>query len=315
MLFNFATIHYPLITNHFMNCWPSLAPYAKSLPLPGGDLFYYDSDSAGGGTKKPVLVLLHGLGDEADTWRHVFPPLVAAGCRVIAPDLPGFGRSVWKGRINMHCHCNAILRLLSAAGIASPENPAILAGSSLGAAVCEMAACKRPELAKALILIDGCFPIQNKIDKGLLPLMLPSVGKKWYRSFRNNHETAWKSLYPYYNDLDAMSGEDREFLRERVIARVESKNQERGYLSTLRDMNFFFIFNGRGISRKIKTYPGEIAILWGEKDRILPVEKAALFRALRPDAKLTLIAGAGHLPHQEKHEETAAQMLKFLKEN
>jgi pimeloyl-ACP methyl ester carboxylesterase len=300
--------------------WPSLAPYAKSIALQGGDLFYYDSagdadsDSAGGETNKPALVLIHGLGDEADTWRHVFPLLVAAGCRVIAPDLPGFGRSTWNGRINMHCHCNAILRLLTEAGIAGPENPAILAGSSLGAAVCEMAACKRPDLVKALILIDGCFPIENKIDKGFLPLMLPSVGKKWYRSFRKNHNAAWESLYPYYNDLGAMSGEDREFLRERVIARVESENQERGYLSTMRSMNVFFIFNGRRISRGIKTYKGKIAILWGEKDRILPVEKAALFRSLRPDAKVTLISGAGHLPHQEKYNETAAEMLRFLKE-
>jgi pimeloyl-ACP methyl ester carboxylesterase len=200
------------------------------------------------------------------------------------------------------------------AGIASHEHPVVLAGSSLGAAVAEIAACKRPDMVKGLILIDGCFPLDDKIDKGLLKLMWPSVGKKWYRSFRKNHKAAWESLYPYYSDLEAMSGEDREFLRERVIARVESENQEHGYLSTLRAMNLFFLFNGRRISRKIKTYKGKIAILWGEKDRILPVEKASLFHDLRPDAKMTLISGAGHLPHQEKYEETAAEMLRFLKE-
>jgi pimeloyl-ACP methyl ester carboxylesterase len=254
------------------------------------------------------------LGDEADTWRHVFPLFVAAGYRVVAPDLPGFGRSVWKGRISMRSHYAAILRLLTKASIASPGKSAVLVGSSLGAAVSEMAACKRPDLVKVLILIDGCFPLNGKIDKGLLPLMLPSVGSKWYRSFRKNHKLAWESLYPYYADLDAMSEEDREFLRERVIARVESENQERGYLSTLRSMSVFSIFNRRSISRRIKTYPGKIAILWGEKDKVLPVEKAALFRGLRPDAKMTLIPGAGHLPHQEKYEETAAEMLRFLTE-
>jgi pimeloyl-ACP methyl ester carboxylesterase len=306
-----------------MTCWPSLAPYGKYLPFPGGDLFYYDTDP-NSATKKPAAVLVHGLGDEADTWRYVFPPLVTAGYRVIAPDLPGFGRSIWKGRISMRAHCAAVLRLLTKAsiagqasdagqtGVASPDNPAILAGSSLGAAISELAACKRPDLVKALILIDGCFPLENKIDKGLLTLMLPSVGSKWYRSFRKNHKAAWESLYPYYSDLGAMSAEDREFLRERVIARVESENQERGYLSTLRSMNVFFICNGRRISRSIKTYPGKIAILWGEKDRILPAEKAALFRGLRPDAQMTLISGAGHLPHQEKHEETTTEMLRFL---
>jgi len=300
-----------------LKSWPSLAPYGKTLSFPGGDLFYYDSEITPAGnvsTNKPTVVLIHGLGDEADTWRHVFPPLVTAGYRVVAPDLPGFGRSIWKGKISMRRHLAVVMRLLTVIGIASPSNPAILAGSSLGAAICEMAACKRPDLIKALILIDGCFPIVNKIERGVLLLMLPSVGSKWYRSFRKNPQLAWESLYPYYADLDAMSGEDREFLRERVIARVESDNQERGYLSTMRSMNFFFMFNGRFVSRGIKTYAGKIAILWGKEDRILPVEKAALFRGLRPDAKMVLISGAGHLPHQEKHEETAAEMLRFLKE-
>lgn len=296
-----------------MKNWPSLAPYGKYLPFPGGDLFYYDSKTDNA-TNKPAIVLIHGLGDEADTWRYVFPLLVDAGYRVIAPDLPGFGRSIWKGRISMRRHCAAVIRLLTVAGIAGPENPAALVGSSLGAAICELAACKRPDLVKALILIDGCLPLGGKIDKGLLKLMLPSVGSKWYRSFRKNHKVAWESLYPYYGELDAMSAEDREFLRERVIARVESENQERGYLSTLRSMSVFSIFNEQKISRRIKTYPGKIAILWGEKDRILPAEKAALFRGLRPDAQMTLISGAGHLPHQEKYEETAAHMLRFLEE-
>jgi pimeloyl-ACP methyl ester carboxylesterase len=45
---------------------------------------------------------------------------------------------------------------------------------------------------------------------------------------------------------------------------------------------------------------------------VLPPETAAAFLALRPDAALETIAGAGHLPHQEKPEETAAAMLRFL---
>ena len=36
--------------------------------------------------------MIHGLGDEADTWRQVFAP-IAKHFRAIAIDLPGFGRS------------------------------------------------------------------------------------------------------------------------------------------------------------------------------------------------------------------------------
>ena len=44
------------------------------------------------GSGSPVL-LLHGFPDSSALWRHQIPALVAAGHRVIAPDLRGFGAS------------------------------------------------------------------------------------------------------------------------------------------------------------------------------------------------------------------------------
>jgi 2-hydroxy-6-oxonona-2,4-dienedioate hydrolase len=41
----------------------------------------------------PPIVLVHGLGVSADYWWRNGPPLAAAGFRVLAPDLPGFGRT------------------------------------------------------------------------------------------------------------------------------------------------------------------------------------------------------------------------------
>jgi pimeloyl-ACP methyl ester carboxylesterase len=296
-----------------MNSWPSLKPFAKTLSLPGGELFYYDS-SENNAAEKPTIILIHGLGDEADSWRHIFPLLINAGYRVIAPDLPGAGRSLWKGRISIRAHRNAVMRLMFKNGAATAAQPVVLAGSSLGAGIAEMIACKRPDLVKALILIDGCFPFQYKMDKGSFLMGLPFVGKKWYRGFRSNHEAAWKSLFPYYADLNGMKNEDREFLRERVIARVESSNQERGYFATLRSMNNLLVFGRRSVARKIKAWPGKIALIWGEMDCIIPVKKTDPFRSLRPDANFALIAGAGHLPHQEKPGEIATEMIYFLKE-
>ena len=310
-------------THPFKN-WPSLAPFGKTLSLPEGNLFYYDSvgsadsegnaDSGEGIAGKPALILIHGLGDEADTWRHIFPVLANAGHRVIAPDLPGFGRSVRKSGINVRTQSEAIIRLINETGAANPENPAMLAGSSLGAGIAELVAGKRPELVKGLILLGGCFPFSGISGAALYLLGLPFLGKSWYRGFRSNHEGAWKSLYPYYGDLNAMGDADKTFLRERVIDRVESPDQERGYFATLRSINAFFLFSKRSGARKIKAFRGNIALIWGERDNIFALEKTVPFRRLRPDADFSLIPGAGHLPHQEQPEETAAKMLQFLKE-
>jgi pimeloyl-ACP methyl ester carboxylesterase len=125
----FAIIHTMPNSYPFTN-WPSLAPFAKTLPTPNGNLFYYDT----GVSDKQTVILLHGLGDEADTWRHVFPALTGAGYRVIAPDLPGFGRSVWKGGINVRGHCKAVIQLIKGINTAgqSPAPAAIEPGFAGG---------------------------------------------------------------------------------------------------------------------------------------------------------------------------------------
>lgn len=291
-----------------MKPWPALAQYGKRLALRGGELFYYDTGTEPAGE---TLALVHGLGDEADTWRHIFPLLAQNNVRLVAPDLPGFGRSLWKGRISASGHAEALIQLLIASGAASPGRPALMAGSSMGAGIAELAAFKRPDLIKGLALIDGCYPFSGKVGRGLLLMGLPFAGRRRYRAFRRNHEGAWQSLYPYYHSLDDLEEADRIFLRQRVIERVHSDNQERGYFASLRSMNRQFLFGMAAWSRKIQAFAGKILLLWGECDRIFPVERAAPFRLLRPDAVCKTIAEAGHLPQQEKPVETAKALLDF----
>jgi pimeloyl-ACP methyl ester carboxylesterase len=310
----------PVNAEAAMQRWPGLAAYSKTLSLKGGTLFFYDVDgaafatngAAAGAAQKPALVLLHGLGDEADTWRNLLPGLVQAGYRCIAPDLPGFGRSSWQGQISLSVHAEAVLALLRESGAASPERPAVVIGSSMGAIVAELIGFERPDLVQALALIDGCFPLAGGIDRGLLLQALPFAGRRFYRSFRENPDAAWESLRPFYHDLDALDEADKAFLRERVIARVNSEGQERAYFASLRSMDALFLFGKPGFSRSLRAFSGRALLLWGEADQVFPPEKAAAFRGLLPGASFQVIAGAGHLPHQEKPAETAAELLRFL---
>jgi pimeloyl-ACP methyl ester carboxylesterase len=52
-------------------------------------------------------------------------------------------------------------------------------------------------------------------------------------------------------------------------------------------------------------------ILWGDADRIIPPAYAASLRDLIPGARVTLVPGAGHLPHLEKPEPVAQAVLEF----
>lgn len=78
---------------HFENLsgYPYAPNYAEIDDLDGGSLrvHYLDEGPADG----PVVLLMHGEPTWSYLYRNVIPVLVAAGHRVIVPDLVGFGRS------------------------------------------------------------------------------------------------------------------------------------------------------------------------------------------------------------------------------
>ena len=301
-----------------MNPWFSLTGKAflfKTKDRPGETIFFYNSPPVNEVPSLPAFVLIHGLGDEADSWRRLIPLLNSRGYRVFALDLPGFGRSITSGKINLKTHATAVQRFLEtvvwpAGTISRTESPVFLAGSSMGAIVAEAVALKKPALIQGLILLDGSIP-GGPSNPGPLALAKLLFSRKWYRAYREDPKGAWVSLYPYYADLDAMPQEDREFLKQRVMARVESPTQERAFFATQRSLIRSFLFASPWFARKIRVFKGKILLLWGEKDRIIPLSSANVFKSLRPDINLEVIPGAGHLPHQEKPEETARCITDF----
>ena len=304
-----------------MRPWPSLAGKAFCLEFnsrPGETIFFYD-DKANNDTtaSPPIIVLVHGLGDEADSWRHIIPLLGARGFRVLALDLPGFGRSktIVKGRVSLKSHAETVLQLIEAVTRKDKIEgaPVFLAGNSLGALIAEAAAFKKQgsQAIKGLILIDGSIP-GGPANPGLLALAKILLSRKWYRAYRNDPEGAWASLYPYYADLKKMPEADRDFLKERVMARVKSSTQEKAYFQTQRSIIWAFLFASSPYVKKVRNYSGKILLVWGDKDRIIPLSSAQEFKNLREDIKLEIIPGAGHLPQQEKPEETAKIIAEFV---
>ena len=286
--------------------WSALARYASGLSVSERfSLFMYDTGRGTTDKSSAPIILIHGLGDEADSWRHLIP-LLADRHRVVAPDLPGFGRSVVKKKATLACHVAAITAILEQIG------PAILVGSSMGAAVAELTAFRMPEKVPGLVLLDGGLPSAGKLNAGMLASLVPGIGERGYRAYRQDHEAAYRSLVPYYADLARLPEEDRAFLRERVIARVESETQLRAYFSSFRSFIRTAIFTGPACRRKFTSFPGSVFIGWGEKDSVMPKATALLLSATRRDAKYVTFAGAGHLPHQETPEVVAAELETFF---
>ncbi|MGA2478829.1 MAG: alpha/beta hydrolase [Spirochaetia bacterium] len=266
-------------------------------------LFYYDA----GSHDSPVMFLVHGLGDEADTWRSVILPL-SQRFRVVAPDLPGFGRSsLPRHRLAPKYLARVLLELMAALHLTTVTG----VGSSLGAVLLQQAAAMEPARFQRLVLEDGGLGADGKLNPSLLLMLIPGLGERRYRGLSRNPAAAYMSLRPYYADLDGMPESDREFLRQRVSDRVSSDTQRRAYLSALRGYIGWLALFGRSAKRNNRFLGKPFLRIWGAQDRIIPLPVVKAASDQEPGPGLAVIEGAGHLPHQEKPREFMRIVLDF----
>jgi pimeloyl-ACP methyl ester carboxylesterase len=149
------------------------------------------------------------LGDEADTWRYVIDAL-ARDYHLIAPDLPGFGRSD-KPDVDYtpDFMISTLIGLLDKIGV----DQTILIGSSLGAMLSHAIALHHPGRVQGLVLIGGALLQTDKAtDRGLRLMQIPFLGEWLYTRLRKNPDAAFDSMRNVYHDLDKMPNPDREFL-------------------------------------------------------------------------------------------------------
>lgn len=268
----------------------NLEPFVRTVQAGKVKLHVYDTAQP----QNRTFLLIHGLGDEADSWRKVFEPLSGFG-RVIAPDLPGFGRSDKPKRAyQLEFYANTMAALLQSLNVSN----AVLVGNSMGAAVAVRLALRRPDLVERLVVVDGP-PVRGKLNKAQMMFAIPGQGERIYKGFRASQDAAYDSLRPYYGDLASLPEADQTFLRERVWDRVWSDDQCRAYLSTFRWMLVEGL-QGHPKHSDLNTLRMPTHIIWGDTDRAIPLEAAQLLQGWMPQSQLSIIANCGHLPQQEK---------------
>jgi len=280
-----------------MQPWPPIAKYAKYIQLQNIelDLFYYEA----GSHHEQVLIMLHGLGDETDTWRHVFLP-ISEHYHTFAIDLPGFGRSD-KPDVDYtpEFMINVVVELLAQLKI----NKAILLGSSLGGILAHGLAIFHPERVKGLILVGGALlqtePIQ---DRGIRLMRVPLLGEWLYTRLRKDPDAAYASLSNVYHQLEKLPEKDRKFLYNRVNQRVWSDGQRRAYLSTLRNLSPWIKNFQAQMPDLLSNLKVPTLIIRGEYDQLFSDTSAKELVKIQPRAKSVVLPNVGHLPHQENPE-------------
>ena len=163
--------------------------------------------SAGSG---PAVILLHGFPDTHAIWRKQIPALVAAGMRVIAPDMRGYGQTDAPASIGAYAIeflCADILGLMDQLGLATVSLVGHDWGGLVGWQLC-MDAPHRFERFVALstghpAAISGAGVAQQMRFWYVLGFLMPVVAEKairandWYflRQLTNRPEQAasWRA--------------------------------------------------------------------------------------------------------------------------
>ena len=289
-----------------MQSWPDLAKHARRVTLPDSlGLHIYDS----GESDKPAAFLVHGLGDDADTWRYLFEPL-AERFRVIAPDLPGFARSdPAPGAYRIPFFKDFLLQLMDVLSL--PQVTFI--GHSMGAFISQFIALENPDRVAQLFLLDGTVISRvQKINRQLLLFLTPVIGEWLYNRLRKDPQAAFETLRPYYFDLDGLPEAERRFLFERVNQRVWSDTQRVAYFSMLRGLARFAAEQRRKLEGQLAQSNTTTLLVWGDQDQINPLENAHICLQVQPATRLVVIPQAGHNLHQERPELLISAIQEFL---
>lgn len=101
------------------------------------------------GDAGPRVVFVHGLFGQGKNWTTIARRLSEEGRRVTLLDLPNHGHSPWTDRVDY-----LDMARLVAGELESFGEPATLVGHSMGGKVAMQLALRRPELLRALVVVD-----------------------------------------------------------------------------------------------------------------------------------------------------------------
>jgi pimeloyl-ACP methyl ester carboxylesterase len=109
----------------------------------------------------PVVLLVHGFPESWYSWRHQIDALAAAGFRVVAPDLRGYGKSDAPQAIDQYTILHLVgdmVGILDAVGAAT----AVIVGHDWGASIAWQAALMRPDRFWAVAALSVPFRPRGK---------------------------------------------------------------------------------------------------------------------------------------------------------
>lgn len=258
-----------------------------------------------GPTDGDVIVLLHGIPSSAELWRGVIPILADAGFRVVAFDLPGYGRTLMPARAD-HSLAGAAELIATWIGVIV-GGPVWVVGHDLGGAVAQILASRHPTRLSRLTLgdtvIEDSWPVASvaRLQKltrlGIIPRFVatPLFPRGWLRA-----ELAKGFADPKRLTQDLV---DRVFFDTKLT----DADGRRAFARHLKALDNQQTVSISGSLRRL-TFP--VQLIWAAEDRFQSYDDVGERLAARlPDPHVTIVPNSGHFLPAERPADWAAAML------
>jgi pimeloyl-ACP methyl ester carboxylesterase len=261
-----------------------------------------------------VILFIHGTAAWSGLWRETMTPLVEAGYRCIAIDIPPFGFSE---RPAAPSYGNAdqakrIVALMDELGI----QRAILFGHSFGGGATMETALMIPERVDALILLDvgglnlNLQPSPDTSGPTALEWFLrtPAVRNPVLATTATNPLFTKTLISSMVLDPGDATEEKINILQQPLVLQDATNTLGDWLHEVLGPQEISLTTEPTNYQRL--TMPA--LIVWGDSDTVIPLQEGQYLQSILPNAQLIIMKGVNHIPHLEDIDTLMEIVLGFL---
>lgn len=265
------------------------------------------------GTGRP-LVLVHGFGASIGHWRKNIPVLAAAGYRVFAIDLLGFGGS---DKPPLNYEMELWQELLKDFWAEHIQEPTVFVGNSIGALLSLMVVANHPEIAAGGVLVNCAGGLSHRPHELNPPLRIAMgafnrlvrskiTGRLIFNRVRQKPQIR-RTLLQVYRNPAAVTDE----LVDLLYAPACDPGAQQVFVSILTAPP------GPTPTDLLPKVKVPLLVIWGADDPWTPIAGAKVFRQMSEQGKsiqFVSVPNAGHCPHDEVPEVVNQQIVNWLAE-
>ncbi|OYY91492.1 MAG: alpha/beta hydrolase [Sphingomonas sp. 28-66-16] len=264
----------------------------------GGGLTVHLRDT--GPREAPVLMLIHGSNASLHTWEP-WAARLGKRYRIIRFDLPGHGLTGPSPSRNYSsaAFVDVVEKVRAKLGV----DHMVLAGNSMGGGVAWHYALMYPEHLRGLVLVDASG--QPEPGNQSPPLAFRIARLPVLRDLA-------AMITPRSLIADALPSafSDKKFADDKAIDLYWELLRYSGNRTATIDR--FSTAPDYATAEKLARIRTPTLILWGQEDRLIPVSSAHWLHDRLPGSQLIIYPGTGHVPMEERADQSAADVYRFI---